>query len=180
VTRAALPGQLPRLPAKEVRRLADLCTPAGVVSEAARRGVSCTEREAHIESEAAKRHFALGCWLAYLRDRIEVPGERGREARLECALRIFCEGIPNPGYQFYTLFGFGERDFDTIFEMGDADAIVRDLWRAAEGEQVLGRVWRPAEGAPPLAATLREAGVRSAQQMNETSPDGDEPEGMKP
>lgn len=29
--------------------------------------------------------------------------------------------------QFFTVFGFGERDFDSLFEMGDADQVVAGL-----------------------------------------------------
>ena len=76
------------------------------------------------EREAGRQHFELGCWLYYYNRRV---GTEGVEARIDCARRIFLEGITNPRYQFFTAFSFGERQFDTIFEMGDAKEVIEGL-----------------------------------------------------
>lgn len=79
------------------------------------------------ETAAAKRHFDLGGWLYYYSRRIYLEGEEGLKHRVDCAKRIFLAGINSPGYRFFTVFDFGERQFDTIFEMGDADQVISSL-----------------------------------------------------
>jgi hypothetical protein len=68
----------------------------------------------------------LGCWLFYYSRRIYSESV---DTRIDCARRIFIEGIANPGYRFFTVFDFGERQFDTLFEMGDAEQVVDGLRR---------------------------------------------------
>lgn len=79
------------------------------------------------ELRAAKEHFDLGCWFFHYRFLVGSVGEEGFRARVDCARRSFLEGIFNPGYKFFTLFDFGERHFDTLFEMGDAERVIAEL-----------------------------------------------------
>lgn len=86
--------------------------------------------DASIEFDAARRHFELGCWLAYYATRVYKP--EALQDRIDCAARLLRAGIDDVGYQFYTAFRFGERNFDTCFEMGDADDVVAGLYERAK------------------------------------------------
>jgi hypothetical protein len=87
--------------------------------------VTLDAREERREKAAGTKHFELGCWLYYYH--LRVGRQDGLADRIDCARRIFVGGFANPGYQFFTVFNFGERQFDTIFEMGDADQVVDGL-----------------------------------------------------
>ena len=87
------------------------------------------------ESKVAKEHFELGCWLYHFRDRVGRTGEGALKDRIECAWRIFRSGITNPSYDFHTVFEFGERQFDTIFGMGDADQVLEGLRSLLRGDR---------------------------------------------
>lgn len=87
------------------------------------------------ETDAAKQHFDLGCWLYYYSRRVYLDSEEGLKNRIDCARRIFLAGLTNPGYGFFTVFDFGERQFDTIFEMGDAEQIIDGLRQLAKADQ---------------------------------------------
>jgi len=98
-----------------------------VLGTAQQKGLDCDNA---IEEElAAENHFELGCWLYYYSAMVYL--EDGLHHRIDCLRRIFEAGISLPGYQFFTVFNFGERQFDTIFEMGDADAVVAEMRRLA-------------------------------------------------
>ncbi len=117
--------KLPPLSAKE---LAQLRTDAKNIREVAnRKGTTLDTWEESREREAATNAFDLGCWLFYYSRRIYRPGPEGLMHRVDCARRIFESGIFNPGYQFFTIFDFGERQFDTIFEMGDSNQVIENL-----------------------------------------------------
>lgn len=73
------------------------------------------------EQEAARDHFELGCWLYYLRSRVYESD--GIQHRITCVKKLFEAGIASPGYRFSTVFEFGERTFDTCFEMGDGGEV---------------------------------------------------------
>lgn len=94
---------------------------------AARKSITIDDWEVRRQATAAKNHFELGCWLYHLRERIGRSDEGSLHDRIECAWRIFMSGITNPGYQFVTVFEFGERQFGTIFGMGDGDQVVDGL-----------------------------------------------------
>lgn len=79
------------------------------------------------ETAAAKTYFELGEWLFYYSRRVYGTGPQGLSDRIDCARRIYESGLINPGYQFFTVFDFGERQYDTIFEMGDAEEVVDGL-----------------------------------------------------
>lgn len=99
---------------------------ANIRATAERKGCTLDQWDERQESAAAAQHFELGCWLFYYSRRI---GTEATETRIDCARRIFTEGITNPGYQFFTIFDFGERQFDTLFEMGDAEHVIAGLRR---------------------------------------------------
>ena len=88
------------------------------------------ERE---EMDAAKEHFDLGCWLFYYSRLVGL--EDGFNHRIDCARRLLLAGINNPGYKFHTVFEFGEREFDTIFEMGDGGQVVAGLEQLARQDR---------------------------------------------
>jgi len=97
---------------------------------ALRKGLSLDRYEEARELRFAKEHFELGCWLHFFHRKVGLSTEEGFQARVECALRIFLSGIHNPSYDFSTVFDFGERDFDTLFESGDSATVI-DRLRAA-------------------------------------------------
>lgn len=106
---------------------------------AERKNVACDALDEQRETEAAQRHFDLGCWLYYYSRRVYLEGEAGLRNRVDCARRIFLAGFWTPGYRFFTAFEFGERNFDTIFEMGDADQVIDELRQLAESDKT-GRI----------------------------------------
>ena len=96
---------------------------------AARKQVTLDAYDEAQESHLAKSNFELGCWLFYYRRRVYTDGPEGLKFRVECALRLFLSGFTNPAYGFFTVFDFGERQFDSIFEMGDGAEVVAALRR---------------------------------------------------
>ncbi|MCK9985386.1 MAG: hypothetical protein AzoDbin1_01858 [Azoarcus sp.] len=100
---------------------------ADVRATAQRKGLTLDAWEEREETEAARHHFELGCWLYYYQSRLYRNGEDHLQARIDCAERIFLAGFPNPKYRFYTVFDFGERQFDSIFEMGDSQEVLAGL-----------------------------------------------------
>jgi len=98
---------------------------------AKRRNTTLDAWDLRSERAAAEKHFALGCWLYYYSRRIFLTGPEGLQHRIECARRIFEAGLGNPGYAFFTVFEFGEREFDTIFEMGDSTQVLEGLRKLA-------------------------------------------------
>jgi hypothetical protein len=105
-----------------------------VRATAGRKELQIDDFEARREESMARMHFELGCWLRHFTTLISRPDEIGLNARIECALRIFLSGITNPSYDFHTVFDFGERDFDAIFEMGDSEAVIENLQFAAKAD----------------------------------------------
>lgn len=98
-----------------------------IQATARRKQITLDRWEEQCESRAAKNHFELGCWLHFYRGKIGRSDESGLQARVECALHLFLNGVQSPSYDFFTIFDFGERDFDTLFEMGDADQVIAHL-----------------------------------------------------
>lgn len=94
---------------------------------AKRKGTTLDRWDEVQELAAANDHFDLGCWLFYYSSKVGLPGADGLMHRIDCARRIFEAGLKNPVYQFFTIFDFGERQFDTIFEMGDAAQVLGGL-----------------------------------------------------
>ena len=98
---------------------------------AIRKQVTLDEFDFRREDAAARNSFELGCWLYFYSRRVGLSGQEGFASRVDCARRIFESGIENPHYDFFTVFDFGERDFDTIFEMGDSKEVVAALVKLA-------------------------------------------------
>lgn len=102
---------------------------------AERKALTLDAREERQETDAAKQYFDLGCWLYYYSRRVYLDSAEGLKNRIDCARRIFLAGLNNPGYRFFTVFDFGERQFDTIFEMGDAEQVIDGLRQLAKADQ---------------------------------------------
>lgn len=102
---------------------------------ATRKGVVLDRYEEVEERLAAINHFELGCWLHYFQNKVGLDSDKGFKARVECALRLFHAGIFNPTYKFHTVFDFGERTFDSIFEMGDAGDVIGLLRDALDSDK---------------------------------------------
>jgi len=102
-----------------------------IPATARRRNTTLDAWDLRSERAAAEKHFALGCWLFYYSRRIFLTGPEGLKHRIDCARRIFEAGFANPGYAFFTVFEFGEREFDTIFEMGDSAMVLEGLRKLA-------------------------------------------------
>lgn len=106
---------------------------------ALRKGITMNTHEEQRESAVAREFFEVGCWLRHLSRHLYALGPDGLAARIECAKRLFLAGIVNPRYDFFTVFEFGERQFDTIFEMGDAGAVI-DALRKSIPDDATGRI----------------------------------------
>ncbi|MFG6417068.1 hypothetical protein ACG02S_24535 [Roseateles sp. DC23W] len=78
------------------------------------------------EANTGAQHFELGCWLHYYSRRV---GDEGLWARIDCMRRLLLSDYHqfNPRYDFFTVFDFGEREFDACFEMGDGSDVLRAL-----------------------------------------------------
>ncbi|WP_426172382.1 hypothetical protein [Pseudoduganella sp. R-34] len=100
---------------------------------ATRKGHTMDSYEEIEERIAAQNYFELGTWLFYYSKRISKP--EGLKDRIDCARRLFEAGVYHPGYQFFTVFDFGERQFDTLVEMGDADDVLDGLREIAHKER---------------------------------------------
>ena len=89
---------------------------------AERKQVTLDQWEERDETFHAKQYFELGCWLFYYSSRIYKP--EGLADRIDCMRRIFEAGLTHLNYEFFTVFDFGSRQFDTLVEMGDATAVI--------------------------------------------------------
>lgn len=89
-----------------------------------RKQVSLDRFEELRESRMAQQHFELGCWLfRFTKLRGLTPAQYLQE-RVDIVTRLFLAGLNNPRYDFFTVFDFGERQFDSIFEDGEAKAVI--------------------------------------------------------
>lgn len=98
-----------------------------IEAAAKRKGVDLDPYTKGKEIQLATAHFDLGCWLYYLQPKIGKDTPEGFTARILCALHLFLRGIRNPSYDFFTIFNFGARDYDTLFEMGDSASLIEAL-----------------------------------------------------
>lgn len=116
---------LPPLSASTIRKLMfDL---HHLKETADRKKVSINPYEEQEEFLAGQENFELGCWLHYFSRRVSHQGKKGLSARIQCARKLFEKEVFRPGYKFFTVFDFGERHFDTIFEMGDSQEVIAGL-----------------------------------------------------
>lgn len=98
---------------------------ADIRATAARKNVTLDKWEEQSEAYHAKHHFELGCWLFYYSKRIDQP--EALADRIDCMRRIFEAGFTHLGYDFFTVFDFGERQFDTLVEMNDGKAVIEGV-----------------------------------------------------
>lgn len=105
---------------------ADSASVGAVLAAAQCKGNTCDRHEARREFIAAQEHFELGCWLVHY---AALPGTF--DNRLACARLLMETGVGNPGYDFHTVFGFGERDYDNLFETRGGGDVLATLWAEA-------------------------------------------------
>lgn len=99
-----------------------------IAATARSKGITIDDYELRDETQHARDFFELGCWLFYFSPLIRLEGAEGLRHRIDCAATLFKSGKYHmTNSQFFTVFGFGERDFDSLFEMGDADQVVAGL-----------------------------------------------------
>lgn len=94
---------------------------------AKRKCVTLDAWEERDERRAAESHFELGCWLHHYTTLRNLSPEESLQARVNVLVRLFMADIQNPGYRFFTAFDFGERQFDGMFEQGDAKELINAL-----------------------------------------------------
>ena len=72
------------------------------------------------------QQFELGCWLHFYSTRVYATGTW---ARIDCVRRLLLAEYEqlNPSYDFFTVFDFGERQFDTCFEMDDSQSVMLSI-----------------------------------------------------
>jgi hypothetical protein len=92
---------------------------------AARKQLHFDAWDAIFDKDDGERHFELGCWLYYYSTRIRRP--EAFQDRVDCARRIYLAGFQHLNYRFYTVFDFGEREYDTLAEMDDSAEVVDAL-----------------------------------------------------
>lgn len=120
--------RLPEIAPISDAALAGLRTDANNVKDAAKRKGSTLDRgEEERESRTAMNHFELGCWLYRYTTLRGLTPAQDLEERVNLLVRLFLAGIYNPTYDFFTVFDFGERQFDGIFENGDSQAVLNAL-----------------------------------------------------
>jgi hypothetical protein len=99
-----------------------------IAATAARKGLALDPFELRDEQETAKAHFELGCWLYRYTKIAPVLGrDEHLKERIDLVERLIMTGFNNPVYSFQTVFDFGERDFDDIFENFDGEAVKEGL-----------------------------------------------------
>lgn len=97
---------------------------ADIVATAKRKNFTLDRWEESEERFHAKHYFNLGCWLFYWCRLIYKTGDIGFQNRVDCLARIMEADLCPLGYAFFVVFEFGERQFDTLLEMGDADLVI--------------------------------------------------------
>jgi hypothetical protein len=107
---------------------------ANIKGAAQRKGITLDAWDEEQESAAAKNDFELGCWLYLSSKSYSAPAED----RAEFLRRIFISGFASLGYEFFTIFNFGERQFDSLLEQGDGDQIIDILRSEIPGDKTEG------------------------------------------
>jgi hypothetical protein len=102
---------------------------ADLQGTAKRKGVTLDRYEEAREGLVAAKHFELGCWLFRFTKLRGLPPTQYLAERIDVVTRLFLAGFNNPRYDFFTVFDFGERQFDGIFEQGDSENVLEGLRR---------------------------------------------------
>jgi hypothetical protein len=100
---------------------------ADLQGTAKRKGVTLNRYEEAREKLVASKHFELGCWLFRFTKLRGLPPAQYLSERIDLVTRLFLAGFNNPSYDFFTVFDFGERQFDGIFEDGDSKDVLEGL-----------------------------------------------------
>lgn len=127
---------------------------------AIRKNLDVCTRDLLREAEIGEREIQFLTKLHNLRIGTTQEGEHGLNARIACATHIFtaadqssCVTIRDiKSWNAYTVFDFGEREFDALFEMGD-------------GAQVKDALVELAQSNARVAATCREFGWMDASDL---------------
>lgn len=96
---------------------------------AKRKGLTLDRHQEAREKMVASNHFDLGCQLFRFTQLRGLTPEEHLSERIDLVTRLFLAGFNNPNYDFFTIFDFGERQFDGIFEEGDAEDVIEGLRR---------------------------------------------------
>lgn len=93
---------------------------------AAQGNAPLSEGEMRRNSELCLKHFSVLCKLKALLPQIKRQDQHGLEARVEFVRTIWLAGILREvkEFAFYDVFQVGDREYDTCFEMGDADEVM--------------------------------------------------------
>lgn len=120
MTRAASPT-VPPAPISLAQRQTLRRRLANLRATAARRGTTLDEWDEHRESRAGEQHFELGAWCWWSTQRADLTIEN----RVAVIFAMLASGLTSIGYEFFTAFEFGEREFDRFFEMCDGAELVQ-------------------------------------------------------
>jgi len=115
---------LKKAPISQSERQSLMKDRANIRATAERKNLVLDAWDERNETLAAKNHFELGCWLYLAAKRLYTCPTADRAEFLR---RLFIEKIYSPGYQFFTIFDFGERQFDSLLESGDAEEVIEFL-----------------------------------------------------
>ncbi|MER2511977.1 MAG: hypothetical protein ABTQ25_06105 [Nitrosomonas ureae] len=126
--------KLNKAPISKSERDMLLADRANIKGAAQRKGVTLDDWDEQRESNAAKNNFELGCWLFLAAKSYSAPAED----RAEFLRRIFISGRARLDYDFFTIFNFGERQFDSLLEQGDGDLIIDILRNEIPGDKTGG------------------------------------------
>jgi hypothetical protein len=102
---------------------------------AKRKGNTLDRWDHGIEAPAAREQFELGCWLFHYTTRYRTTQDT-LDLRVDIVRRLFQAGLYAPAYMFFTVFDFGERQFDSIFEQGDAEHVIEGLRASLSNDEV--------------------------------------------
>jgi hypothetical protein len=107
-----------------------------VVACARRKGISLSRFEAIEEQHYASEYFNLGAWMHYFSIRFQSirDTEKRLNDRADCLEMLFKAGIFEPKNKFMTVFDFGDRQFDAMFEQGDSGDLLDVLRRRMTGD----------------------------------------------
>lgn len=114
------------------------------------RGFQLSDREIAVEKQYGLQHLDFLVKLHNLSTGIRAEGPQGLKARIECARHIFTAEDQLSSvvlselrsFLAQVVFCFGEREFDTLFEMGDGDQVKAALMESAEESKAVKDVCR--------------------------------------